>query len=180
MSTTIQIDVARLTSSGFFKTPSAYTWTAHAGSQLFFLTRARESHISIEQAGSSRQAQCVRLDWTPCAFGGVRPWFRCPRTACGKRVRILRLLAESTDWCCGGCSGKTYPCRQKHRNRYFETLTRPARVLTDVERALGAAKTPAARQRVIRRALVADQDLKESLGLWSDRLSVERLLGSAV
>jgi hypothetical protein len=29
------------------------------------------------------------LEWTPCAFGGERPWFICPRTDCGRRVAVL-------------------------------------------------------------------------------------------
>ena len=35
----------------------------------------------------------VSLEWTPCNFGGERPWFVCPgvvnRVACGRRVAIL-------------------------------------------------------------------------------------------
>lgn len=31
----------------------------------------------------------VRLDWTDCAFGGRRAWFRCPAVGCGRRVAIL-------------------------------------------------------------------------------------------
>ncbi len=31
----------------------------------------------------------VRLDWTPCNFGGRRAWFLCPAMGCEKRVAIL-------------------------------------------------------------------------------------------
>ena len=31
----------------------------------------------------------VRLDRTPCNFGGERVWFRCPAVSCGRRVAIL-------------------------------------------------------------------------------------------
>jgi hypothetical protein len=31
----------------------------------------------------------VRIVWTPCNFGGRRPWFRCPAKSCEKRVAIL-------------------------------------------------------------------------------------------
>jgi hypothetical protein len=27
--------------------------------------------------------------WTPCNFGGERPWFVCPGVGCGRRVAIL-------------------------------------------------------------------------------------------
>ena len=31
----------------------------------------------------------VSLEWTPCNFGGERPWFVCPGDRCGRRVAIL-------------------------------------------------------------------------------------------
>lgn len=31
----------------------------------------------------------VVLEWTPCHFGGERPWFRCPASGCGRRVALL-------------------------------------------------------------------------------------------
>ena len=31
----------------------------------------------------------VTLEWTPCNFGGERPWFTCPGAGCGRRVAVL-------------------------------------------------------------------------------------------
>lgn len=31
----------------------------------------------------------VRLTWTPCNYGGERPWFVCPGARCGRRVGKL-------------------------------------------------------------------------------------------
>jgi hypothetical protein len=31
--------------------------------------------------------QVIPLDWTPCHFGGTRPWLRCPR--CARRQAVL-------------------------------------------------------------------------------------------
>ena len=33
--------------------------------------------------------QSVEFDWTPCNFGGERPWFICPAVGCGRRVAVL-------------------------------------------------------------------------------------------
>jgi hypothetical protein len=33
--------------------------------------------------------ESVGLEWTPCNFGGERPWFVCPGVRCGRRVAIL-------------------------------------------------------------------------------------------
>ena len=31
----------------------------------------------------------VSLEWTPCNFGGERPWFLCPGAGCGRKVAVL-------------------------------------------------------------------------------------------
>lgn len=41
--------------------------------------------------------QAVRMDWTPCTYGGTRPWWLCP--SCGRRVAVLY------------GAGKLYACR---------------------------------------------------------------------
>ena len=48
--------------------------------------------------------QPVALDWTPCRYGGVRPWFRCPR--CQRRVAVLALY------------GKLFLCRHCYKLPY--------------------------------------------------------------
>ncbi len=39
--------------------------------------------------GGPRNLPWIHLEWTPCAFGGSRPWFLCPGEGCGRRVAIL-------------------------------------------------------------------------------------------
>lgn len=33
--------------------------------------------------------EAVPLEWTPCNFGGARPWFLCPGAGCDRRVAVL-------------------------------------------------------------------------------------------
>lgn len=47
----------------------------------------------------------VLLDWTPCAYGGQRVWWRCPAVGCGRRVAVLH-------------GGRIFACRQCHRLAY--------------------------------------------------------------
>ena len=47
----------------------------------------------------------VRLAWTPCHFGGRRPWFLCPAQGCARRVAILY-------------GGAIFACRNCHRLSY--------------------------------------------------------------
>ncbi|CZG10327.1 TPA: hypothetical protein JBE46_02375 [Legionella pneumophila subsp. pneumophila] len=61
------------------------------------------------------------LNWTPCRFGGERPWFICPAKGCQRRVAILY-------------SGSIYACRHCHQLAY--TSQREA----DYDRALRQAE----------------------------------------
>ena len=68
--------------------------------------------------------QVVDLDWTPCQYGGQRPWFRCP--GCQRRVAVL----------CG--YDRLFLCRHCYRLPYtsqYETrldrLSRKLRKLQD-------------------------------------------------
>ena len=45
----------------------------------------------------------IRLDKTPCNYGGYRYWFRCP--SCSKRVSVLYCAGA---YVCRGCIGACY------------------------------------------------------------------------
>ena len=51
----------------------------------------------------------VWLEATPCNFGGVRHWWRCPVVGCGRRCAVLYLRRVLT---CRQCARLTY---QTHR-----------------------------------------------------------------
>ena len=68
--------------------------------------------------------QVIALDWTPCHYGGQRPWFRCP--GCQRRVAVL----------CG--YGRFFLCRHCYRLPYtsqsetrLNRLSRKLRKLQD-------------------------------------------------
>lgn len=48
----------------------------------------------------------IRLQTTPCNYGGVRYWFTCPAVGCGRRVAILY------------AAGKYYACRHCYHLAY--------------------------------------------------------------
>lgn len=47
----------------------------------------------------------IHIVWTPCNYGGKRPWFICPMGGCGRRVAIL--------W-----GGDIFACRHCHQLAY--------------------------------------------------------------
>jgi hypothetical protein len=51
----------------------------------------------------------VRLQWTPCNYGGSRVWFHCPVEHCGQRVAILYANGSVA---CRSCRQLTYQSQQ--------------------------------------------------------------------
>ena len=58
-----------------------------------------------------REPYRIWIEWTPCHYGGKRPWFVCPR-GCGHRVAIL-YYGESP--ACRHCYRLTYESQQESR-----------------------------------------------------------------
>jgi hypothetical protein len=65
----------------------------------------------------SNITQSVPIRWTPCAFGGSRPWFRCEAHSsgrcCGRRVAILY------------SAGRSFACRHCHELTYASQAETP-------------------------------------------------------
>jgi len=69
----------------------------------------------------------VRLDWTPCYFGGYRWWFICPLVvhgrSCGRRVGSLH-LGNGKYFGCRHCYNLTYESsKESHKfDRLFREM----------------------------------------------------------
>ena len=57
--------------------------------------------------------QPVELGWTPCNFGGERPWFLCPGIGCGRRVAVLH--AAGKYFLCRHCYGLSYESQREDK-----------------------------------------------------------------
>lgn len=53
----------------------------------------------------------VPLEWTPCNFGGERPWFLCPGVRCGRRVAVL--YGPGKYFLCRHCYGLSYESQRE-------------------------------------------------------------------
>ena len=71
----------------------------------------------------------VELDWTPCNFGGERPWFICPGAGCGRRVAIL--YGPGKYFLCRHCYDLSY--QSQRDNKMYRALHRAQ----DIRRRLG-------------------------------------------
>lgn len=80
----------------------------------------------------------VRLQTTPCNYGGVRWWFTCPLSDCGRRVGKLYLPPSGRYFGCRHCYQLTYRSCQESDKRVSAILRDPdmlRRLTDDIENA---------------------------------------------
>lgn len=64
-----------------------------------------EAQVAGWRRGGEPLRQVLQVDWSPCPFGGRRPWFRC--VGCDRRA--LRLYLAGEPWFrCRRCSRLSY------------------------------------------------------------------------
>lgn len=114
-----RLDVRALHRAGVLEPGQARRWTWMRGGAV-------TSEIVIEAEGAAlllgyqmtKQHEIksfsyrVRLDWTPCTFGGKRPWFLCP--GCDRRVAVLFGLEM---FLCRHCRGLAYRSQRESESR---------------------------------------------------------------
>ncbi len=81
-----RLDVRHLTREGLLDGAHRIEWSDGSAAEL----ETNDDGLTIvhRTAGYPRELDDeLRLTWTPCNFGGSRPWFVCPK--CGTRAAVL-------------------------------------------------------------------------------------------
>lgn len=114
----------------------AFTWTWSRDGEVLasigVITRPDGVRLdySYRERGGEREsvAEFVPLNWTPCHFGGRRPWFACPGVvngrACGRRV--AKLYSGGRSFLCRHCCDLTYDSRRE--SAYIRAVYRAQKV----------------------------------------------------
>jgi len=90
---------------------------------------ATRGYVTIQAVEGLSLRFSVRLEWTPCHFGGVRPWFVCPD--CNERAGVLLYDSNQNGFFCRRCLGLTYqsqsesPQARKQRKQKKRSLPKP-------------------------------------------------------
>jgi hypothetical protein len=111
--------------TGFTTTWCRYRKESSIGVRVFGdagAERARAVELSYSRGSEGRKEDVsyeVPLSWTPCNFGGWRPWFVCPGmvegVSCGRRV--AKLYLKGRYFLCRHCHHLAYSSQQEaHRN----------------------------------------------------------------
>ena len=85
--------------------------------------------VFLSRLDYSPEKYQVWLEWTPCNYGGARPWFLCPMDGCRRRVAILYAGATIA---CRQCRNLAYSSQQESRRN------RTLRRAQAIRRKLGA------------------------------------------
>lgn len=112
------LDVRRLHRGGYLKPGMKFGWQWTQRDEV-----AASIHMAVDadcvvlsyrqrQHGGQWQDMSypVSLERTPCHFGGLRVWWRCPAAGCGRRVAILHGGAV---FACRGCHQLAYRCQRE-------------------------------------------------------------------
>jgi hypothetical protein len=115
---TRSLDVMKLAHEGYLAGPQmgSWQWTYRDGSTASVLVTGGRYTITLDYRvkshGEDWQSinQRIPIRWTPCRFGGERPWFVCDVTAngvyCGRQVAKLY------------GAGRLFACRHCYRLGY--------------------------------------------------------------
>jgi len=121
-----RLDVRWLQRHGYLDgRPHGVTWSRgerQVGSLLLVLQHAGVVlTYSYRVGGGDWESvrQVVTLDWTPCHYGGERPWFRC--AGCRRRVAVL---CGAGQWfLCRHCYALPYGSQQETaQNRHYRKV----------------------------------------------------------
>lgn len=112
-----RLDIRKIQQAGLLKPGASFTWQWTRGStalasigMVIDTTTSVTLHYKTRPRGADWQDKRyqVTVGWTPCNYGGTRPWWLCP--CCGRRVAVL--------W-----GGSTYACRHCAQVSYESTRT---------------------------------------------------------
>lgn len=108
------IDIRRWNRDGLLCQPQSFVWewSNQDAVSASISVRTEPTMITLSyrhQIGGNAWENAnypIGIDWTPCNFGGQRPWFLCPVASCRHRVAILYV-------------GKMFACRNCYQLAYW-------------------------------------------------------------
>ena len=111
-----RLDVRALNRHGCLRPGFSNVWQWSRGGErvAWINVDASDGYITLRYRTRERGGEWqdknypVRVEWTPCPFGGNRAWFRCP--ACGRRAAILY---SSGVFACRRCLNLAYESQRE-------------------------------------------------------------------
>jgi len=113
------VDVLRWNKLGYLRLPRWFSWAwTRDGEQVASINVQTQRHsvtLKYRSRSSGEVEQHVAIEWTPCRFGGERPWFVCSVAAngeyCGREV--TKLYGAGRLFACRYCYRLAYASQQE-------------------------------------------------------------------
>ncbi|MGH8580552.1 MAG: hypothetical protein ACREVK_10705 [Gammaproteobacteria bacterium] len=113
------LDVRRLQRDGLMTADRAFgwKWTRDGETVASIQVRTEADRVILSYRHRSGGGEWkteeypMRLNWTPCTYGGRRAWFICPAAGCVGRVAILYLGGDI--FACRHCYQLAYPSQRE-------------------------------------------------------------------
>lgn len=174
----LRLDVRALAARGLLRRGGASSWrwsNAATGEEVGSVGLAvAAGTLTVSYRANGRPVdEPLRLSWTPCTFGGARPWLHCP--CCGRRAAVLYL--RSWRFVCRACGDIAYSVQSEDAvGRAWRRQGRlEARLGPHWSRPRGMHRTTYAR---LLAALGACEDAREAeLVAFMDRMGLLPTLG---
>lgn len=114
-----RLDVGSLYRSGALEPGISGTVGWHTGDEeadYVFFNAQQDAlriayHFKEDCEDDQPEDSIVSLVWSPCRFGGKRPYFLCPNPTCGKMVD--HLYSDNGPFLCRHCLNLAYPCQNE-------------------------------------------------------------------
>ena len=113
------LDVRRLQRDGLLSAGKSFgwSWTRNGEKVASINVRTEADRVILDYKHRSGGGEWksenypVRVEWTPCNYGGSRAWFRCPAVGCG---RLVAILYGGTIFACRHCYKLAYACQREN------------------------------------------------------------------
>lgn len=127
------IDIRRFQSDGPLVPGTSFSWQWTRDGALVAWINVRADVDAVELVYRQRRKcetgwqvvhQRVPIEWTPCHYGGSRPWFRCTGrsngVSCGRRV--AKIYSAGKKFACRSCYALSY--QSQHDSRSERALSK--------------------------------------------------------
>ena len=129
------LDVLQLQRGGLLKNGNSFTWswTRHCEKMAAIQVNVSENQLTLDYRHQNNGSEWkshkypVLLEWLPCNYGGLRAWFKCPASGCGRRVAKL-YIGSAGIFACRHCYQLAYACQRENAD---DRATRQAGKIRD-------------------------------------------------
>ena len=115
------LDVRKFHRDGLLEIGKSFgwNWTRNCEKIASIQLKVGENRVTLDYRHQSNGSEWknhnypVLLEWTPCNYGGLRAWFKCPASGCDRRVAKLH-IGSAGIFACRHCYQLAYTSQREN------------------------------------------------------------------